>query len=145
MPPTFVYLLMLLVWVFFACLVWLIAGFMLLTKRTRAFARPICFAMAGTFPFVFAFQTVAAPLVAVLLFVIWAFQKLVEPGASGTTENGLVIVVSIGAVLLSAGIVLGASLAGFYEGWRAGWAFAKGSRPKDILYEGPTGRFIVYL
>lgn len=138
MPPTFVYLLMLMIWVFFACLVWLTAGVMFLTTRTRAFSRPLCFAMAGTFPFVFAYQVIAAPFVAGLLFAAWAFWKILKPGVSTMTQNPLVIVVSIAAAFLSFGTMLAMSLAGFYEGWRTGWACAKGRRFQEVLYEGPT-------
>jgi hypothetical protein len=142
MPPAFPYLLMLTIWVFFACLVWLTAGLMFLATRTRAFSRPLCFAMAGTFPFVFAYQIIAAPFVAVLLLADLALWKILEPGVSATTQNPLVILVSIAAAFLSFGAMLTMSLAGFYEGWRTGWACAKGRRFQEVLYEGPTVKLI---
>lgn len=133
---------MLTIWVFFACLVWLTAGLMSLTTRTRIFSRPLCFAMAGTFPFVFVYQIIAAPFVAALLLAASALCKILEPGASTTTQNPLVILVSIAAAILSFGTMLTMSLAGFYEGWRTGWACAKGRRFQEALYEGPMVKFL---
>jgi hypothetical protein len=61
-PPTFLYLMCLMVWVACACLVWLAAGLMFLATRTRALAKQMCFAMAGTFPFVFTISLLPPPL-----------------------------------------------------------------------------------
>ena len=142
MPPTFAYLLCFIIWLFCAVVVWLVAGLMFLIGSTRATSRSLCFAMAATFPFVLAYQIAAAPFVAGLLFVAWAFWKILEPGASTTTQNPFVIVVSIGAALSSFCAVLGMSLAGFYEGWRTGWACGKGLRLRDVLSEAPTLRLL---
>jgi hypothetical protein len=142
MPPIFAYLLLLTIWVFFACLVWLTAGLMYLTTRTRIFSRPLCFAMAGTFPFVFIYQIIAAPFVAALLLAAFGICNILEPGSSTTTHNPLVIVVSITAALLSFGTMLTMSIAGFYEGWRTGWACADGRRFQGVLYEGYTVRLL---
>ncbi len=130
------------IWVFFACLVGLTASLMFLVKRTRAFARPLCFAAAGTFPFVLAYQIIAAPFVAVLLLAAFVVGKILEPGASTMTHNPIVVLVSVSAVLLSFGMILTMSLTGFYEGWRTGWACAKGRRLRDVLYEGPTVKLL---
>jgi hypothetical protein len=138
MPPTFVYLMFLILWVACAGLVWLAAGLMFLGRNTRRLAKPLCFAMAGTFPFVFAYQIAAAPLVAALLLLGWALWKILEAGTSSTTENPVIIIVSIGAALLSSGVVLLASLTGFYEGWRTGWACGSGRVLRDVLSERPT-------
>jgi hypothetical protein len=43
---------MLVIWVSFACIVWTAALVMLLSAKTRRFSKPLCWAMAGTFPFV---------------------------------------------------------------------------------------------
>jgi len=142
MPPTFAYVLALGIWVFFACLVWLAAVVMTLTTRSRPFSRPLCFAMAGTFPFVFAYQVIAAPFVAGILLVVWAFWKILEPGTSTTTENPVIIVVSLGGAFLSFVVMLTMSLAGFYEGWRTGWGFASGRRFQEVIWEGPTVRLL---
>ena len=98
--------------------------------------------MATTFPFVFTYQIIAAPVVAALLLVAFAIWKILEPGASTMTQNPIVIVVSISVAFLSFGTILTMSLVGFYEGWRTGWACAKGRRFQEVLYEGPTVRLL---
>jgi hypothetical protein len=145
MPPTFVYLLCFMIWLFCAVLVWLVAGLMFLIRSTRATSRSVCLAMAATFPFLFAYQIAAGPLVAGLLFVAWASWKILDPGASATTQNPIVIVVSIGIALLSFCAILGMSLAGFYDGWRTGWACGEGRRFRDALSEAPTLRLLFRL
>jgi hypothetical protein len=138
MPPTFAYIMCLILWMAAACLVWLAAGLMSLTTSTRALAKRLFFAMARTFPFVFAYQIIAAPFVAASLLMAWAFWKILEPGASSTNQNPFVIVVSIGVALLSLVAMFVASVAGFYEGWRIGWAYGNGRALQEVLYEGPT-------
>ena len=54
------------------------------------------------------------------------------------TPSPLIIAVSISAVFLAFGMMLTVSIVGFYEGWRIGWAYARGRRFSAILYEGPT-------
>lgn len=98
MPPTLVYFLCFMFWLFCAVFVWIVAGLMFLTRSTRSTARSLGLAMAATFPFVFAYQIVAAPFVAGLLFLAWASWKILDTGASETTQNPLVIVVSLGIV-----------------------------------------------
>ncbi len=34
--------------------------------------------------------------------------------------------------------MLAMSIAGFYEGWRIGWAFAKGRHFQEVVWQGPT-------
>jgi len=137
-PPTFLYLFALVIWVFLAAVVWLTTGLMMVTSRTRVFSRPLCFAMAGTFPFVLIYQLIAAPIVAVMLCIAFVVWRILEPGGSTVTENPLVIGTSIIAVFVSFGVILIMSLAGFYEGWRIGWAFANGRRFRDVFNDGPT-------
>jgi hypothetical protein len=145
-PATFPYLLMFMLWVIVACLVWLAAGLMFLLRRTRVFARRLCFAVAGTFPFVFAYQLIAAPFIAALFLAAFAIARILEPGAPATIQNPIVIAVGVSVVFLSFGTMLVASLAGFYEGWRIGWECANGCRFQKVLFEGPTvkllGRFL---
>lgn len=142
MLPTFLYLLGFMVWILGACLVWLAAGLLSLRKRTRFLSRPLCLAMAMTFPLVFVYQVVVAPLVAGLLLVAWALWKILEPGTSTTTQNPLVIGISIAMAFLSFGAMLIASLAGFYEGWRAGWACGKGRPWREAIREGQAAAFL---
>lgn len=145
MSPIFAYLLALMIWIFFACLTWLAAGVMALAARTRHLSRPLCFAMAGTFPFVFVYQVVAAPFVASILLIIWAFWKMMEPGASEMTDSPLIIAVSLGGAFLSFGVMLAMSLAGFFEGWRTGWACANGRSFMEVASGQPTARLLLRL
>ena len=145
MPPIFVYFLCFMFWLFFAVLVWIVAGLMSLTRSTRATSRSLGLAMAATFPFVFAYQIVAAPFVAGLLFLAWSSGKILDPGASETTQNPFVIVVSLGFALTSLCLMLAMSLAGFYEGWRTGWACGKGLSLRGVLYEAPTLKLLFRL
>lgn len=132
-------------WLFCAVFVWIVAGVMFLIRSTRSTSRSLCLAMAATFPFVFAYQIVAAPFVAGLLFLAWAFWKILDPGASATTQNPFISLVSIGIALTSLCTMLGMSLAGFYEGWRTGWACGKGLGFRDVLSEAPTLKLLLRL
>ena len=118
---------------------------MFFARSTRATSRSLCFAMAATFPFVFVYQLAAAPFVARLLLVAWAFWRVLEPGASTTTQSPFVIIVSIGAALVSFSAILGMSLAGFNDGWRTGWDWGTGRGLQDSLSEAPTLRLVFRL
>lgn len=142
MPPTFVYLVAFAIWVFFACLVWLTAGLLYLVTETSSLSWPLCCAMAATFPFVIVYQILAAPVIGGVLVIAWGVWKILEPGASTETANPLVIGVSIAAACLAFGLMLAMSLAGFYEGWRVGWAWAKGRRFREVMWERPTIRLL---
>ena len=145
MPPTFVYFLCFMFWLCCAVVVWIVAGLMFFTRSTRATCRSLGLAMAATFPFVFAYQIVAAPLVAGLLVLAWAFWKILDPGASEKTQNPFVSVVSLGIAVTSLCLILGMSLAGFYEGWRTGWACGKGLSLRDVLSEAPMLKLLFRL
>src|SRR6516225_7660046 len=110
MPPLFVYFLCFMLWLFCAVFVWIVAGLMFLTESTRATSRSLGLAMAATFPFVFAYQIVATPFVAGLLFLAWAFWRILDPSAS--EQNPFVSLVSLGIALTSLCLMLGMSLAG---------------------------------
>jgi hypothetical protein len=138
MPPTFLYLLLFVLWVAFACVVWIAAVLMLLTRRTRRFSRPLCFAMAGTFPFVLGYQLLAAPVASVVLLSGWGFWKLFEPDSSSLTKNPAVIAVSTGVAFIALGTMLMMSLAGVYDGWKSGWKYGEGRSFKEALYAAPT-------
>ena len=98
--------------------------------------------MAGTFPFVFAYQIVAAFFVAALLLTASAFLKILEPSSPAMTQNTLAIVISIAGALLSFGAMLITSLAGFCEGWRTGWEYGKGRPFPEVLYETPIVKIL---
>jgi hypothetical protein len=142
MPPTFLYLLFLIPWVGCACLVWLAAGLLFLDGRTRALAKRLCFAMAATFPFVLAYQLIAALVIGSLLLFLRIFWKELEPGTSSMTQNPFVIVMSIGIGLLCLVTAFAASATGFYEGWRTGWMCANGRSVREVLAKGPTMRLV---
>src|SRR5262245_18316651 len=126
MPPAFLYLAALAIWLAGAMSVWFVAGILALFRRTRQRGLATACAMAGTFPGVIAYQILAVPVVLMILVGIRFFWKLLESGDSTVTNNPIVIIVSIGGALIAFVIVLGASLAGFWEGWRAGWSLMMG-------------------
>jgi len=98
--------------------------------------------MAATFPGVWIFQIVAAPIALGILLLAWLVWRVLEPSLPETTENPFVIGMFIAAVFVDFVLILGMSLAGFYEGWRAGWLCAKGRRWREVISEGPTARLI---
>ena len=59
MPPTFLYLLALIVYVAVACAVWMVAIVLAFSRRRRALAKKIAAGMAGSFPGVFIFQLIS--------------------------------------------------------------------------------------
>jgi hypothetical protein len=138
MPPTFLYLLAVVTWAAFACVVWIVAAVMLITPRTKRFAKPLCWAMAGTFPFVLAYQFLAVPIVAVVLLSGWTFWKLLEPGSPSLTTNPVVIVASISVAFIAVATILTMSLAGFYDGWKTGWKCGQGENLRDALSKAPA-------
>ena len=136
MPPTVVYILALMGYIAVACAVWLGAVVLAVSQQTRDLARRLAAAMAGSFPGVFLFQLLAAPVVLILLFfggIFWLFH----PGDAGKA----VLIVTM--VLLMFGVVAAASLLGFYAGWRSAWEFAAGRSVRAFLRNdrllGPVG------
>jgi hypothetical protein len=120
-------------WLALAFLVWLLAAVALVLRKTRPYAWPLALAMAGTFPGVFLFQIIAAPVVIAVLIVVWLVGQALEPGPIHTTDNPVVIAMGVAAVLTIFAFVLGMSVAGFYEGWRTGWLVAKGENWQDVI------------
>ena len=62
-----IYVAALSVWILVTCTIWSAAGLMCAVPRTRPFAWPTSVAAAATFPFVFAYQIAAAPVVFTIL------------------------------------------------------------------------------
>jgi preprotein translocase subunit SecY len=133
MPFVFGYMLALSTWIFVACVIWCAAGLMCVVRRTRRFAWPLSLATATTFPFVFAYQIMAAPVVFAMLLGALAFQRLVEPTSSGMIENPVVIGGFLSAFAVSAIVMFIASVVGFAEGWRTGWGIARGRPANEML------------
>jgi hypothetical protein len=142
MPPVFAYILLFGIWVFCACLVWLVAWILSLGAKTRPLSKRLCFAMAGTFPFVIAYQIIAMPVVACVLLAAWVFWRILEPGHSATTQDPVILVVTLSLAFASLIVMLTMSLAGFYEGWRTGWACASGRPLREAIVDGPTVRLL---
>jgi hypothetical protein len=133
MPPTFAYGIALGFWIAGAMLVWVASAILFARQRTRSIARSLAFAMASTFPGVFAYQALALIPAGVIMIAAHAFWKLVEPGPSTQTNSPVVIVVSIVAALVAFLFILSLSLLGFFEGWRIGWAVGQGHRVRDEI------------
>lgn len=142
MPPTFLYMMALALWVGLAVLVWLVAAFLFVMPRTRSHARSLSLAMATTFPSVLLFQVVAAPFALGALLVVRLVWEVMEPKHAANTENTVVIVTSIIAVVVTLLVVAGMSSLGFYEGWRAGWLRANGRGWRETIEQGPSARLI---
>jgi hypothetical protein len=133
MPFAVMYMVALFAWIFVSCTIWFAAGLMYVVQRTRRFAWPMSLATAATFPFVFAYQIMAAPVVFTMLVGALAFQRLVEPTSSGKIENPVVIKGFFIAFAASAIVMLIASVAGFADGWRTGWGIARGRPASEML------------
>lgn len=140
MPPTFLIFLLLAIWIPSACLVWIVALVILLFAKTRRFSGPLSRAMAWTFPFVLAYQLLAALPVGILLLSGWAFWKRLEPGSSTITTNPIVIVVSVSIAFITLGTMLIATMAGFYDGWKTGWQSGQGRNLRNVISEAPMYR-----
>ena len=136
MPPTFVYLMAFTVWVGVAAATWLVAGVLAVFPSKRQTGLRLACAMAFTFPGIIIYQVLAAPAVAALLGTMMLLWKTLEPGPATTTSNPAVIAASIITVVLAFSVVLATSLAGVWEGWRLGWAFAAGESFKSTVRSG---------
>jgi hypothetical protein len=102
LPPTFIYFVALPVWMTLACLVWLLAGVMALNRGTRRKGWSLALAMAATFPSVFLFQAVAAPLIAAMIVGLAWVSAILDPASTThATSNGLVVAMAIGTALLA--------------------------------------------
>jgi hypothetical protein len=142
MSPVFVYALAFLVWLFFACLVWLAAAGLCLAQSTRPLARCLALAMTATFPAVFLYQALAAPIIGAILSAMWLVGKTAGLDSSGMTQSSIVILVSIALALSAFLLMVGTSLFGFVEGWRIGWECGKGGRLRDVVAVGPPARLL---
>jgi hypothetical protein len=136
MPPTFAYILGLMVYFAAACAVWSVAIVLAFPQRTRVLAKKIAAGMAGSFPGVFLFQLISAPLIAVLLLSIAGISHFFRP------PDVIIIVLA----LFSISIPAVASLLGFYTGWRVAWELAAGRSAREFLHSdrvvGPVVRFL---
>jgi hypothetical protein len=130
------------VWIPAACIVWLAAFLMLFSARTRHLAGPLALAMAATFPGVLLFQIVTIPAVIVTEGGAYLFWRLLEPTMPDTTHNPAVFADFVLTGLLTFGLMLAMSIAGFLEGWRVGWWCAQGRTVGETVKRGPTAHLI---
>lgn len=140
MPPTIFIYLLFVTWIPSALLVWAAALLLLLSARTRRFAKPLCLAMTGTFPFVFLYQALTALPVAMVLLCWWLLWRLLEPHPPAITTNPLVIFTSICVGFFTLGSMLLATLSGFYDGWRTGWRWGEGQPLMEAASNAPVYR-----
>ena len=140
MPPTFLYILALMVYFVAACAVWTVAVILAFSHRRRALAKKIAAGMAGSFPGVFLFQLITAPLVALILLTVAGISHLGQP------PDIIIAVIAPLVVLFIIGIPVVASLLGFYTGWRVAWELAAGRSARELLQTdrvlGPIARFL---
>ena len=123
-----------------ACVVWFVAVLLAIPRRTRALAKRIAAGMAGSFPGVFLFQVISAPMVALFLLMFAAIFAVFRP--TGSWE----VACFTGLFLGTVGLVAAASLLGFYAGWRIAWELAAGRSARTFLSAdpviGPIVRFL---
>ena len=127
MPPTFAYILALMLYVAAACIVWIAAIGLAFSQRTRPLAKKIAAGMAGSFPGVFLFQLVAAPLVVLILLTIAGISHFGQP------PDIFIAILAPMMLLFILGIPTVASLLGFYTGWRVAWELAAGRSAREFL------------
>jgi hypothetical protein len=141
MPPYFVYLLALTTYCAVACAVWVIAAVLTIPQRTRPLGKKIAFSMAGSFPGVFLFQLLAAPLAGFILVSIGGIIWIIQP--TDSAETVLFVLLLLGTV----GLIAVASLLGFYAGWRIVWEWTAGRPVQTFLLKdpvlGPVIRFLL--
>jgi len=143
MPQVILYLLALLVYLALACAVWMVAIVLAFSRRRRALAKKIAAGMAGSFPGVFMFQLISAPLVGGILLTIAGIAQLGEPPESISVFLQLF---GLFLALFIIAIPTVASSLGFYTGWRVAWEVAAGRSAREFLHTdrvvGPLVRFL---
>ncbi len=123
MPPTFAYILALMVYFAAACVVWMVAIVLAFSPRTRLLAKKIAAGMASSFPGVFLFQLISAPFFAMALLAIWGISHFFRPPD--------VIIILLALFIIAIPAI--ASLLGFYTGWRVAWELVSGRSVRDFL------------
>ena len=123
MPAIVPYILALMVYIAAASAVWIVAIVLALSPRNRALAKKIAAGMAGSFPGVFLFQLLSAPLVAVMLMTVAGISHFFRP------PDVIIIVLALFIISIPAF----ASLLGFYTGWRVAWELAAGRSGREFL------------
>jgi hypothetical protein len=140
MAASFIYISALVLWIVMACVMWCMAGLLFLVPRTRPTAWPMSLAVVATFPFVFAYQLLAAPIVLIVLLTAFALWRFLEPVS--TITNPVVAGGFVTATAVSAVILFVASVAGVVDGWRTGWGLARGRPIKEMLLHALPKRYL---
>jgi hypothetical protein len=126
MPPTFAYAMALMAYIAVACIVWGVAVLLAIPRGTRCLAGRVAAGMAGSFPGVFLFQVLSAPIVAVILLTSGLIMSV-------TSRGGWIDAALLGMGIVALATFVFASVAGFYMGWRAGWEVAAGRSGRGFL------------
>ena len=119
MPPTFAYIMALMAYVVLATLVWILSGLLALIPRTRLAGTKIALAMLFSFPGVLAWQIAGFPILFVIALGLGLLLQLHIQNDVVDTIGILLVVI----ILLGGSFAI--SVAGFADGWRVGWSFAK--------------------
>jgi hypothetical protein len=127
MPPTFPYFLALGFYVTAAFAVWGFCVILAFIPSSRYLAKRVALGMFCSFPGVFSFQLLVAPIVAVVLLLFGVLIHLLSP--SGSWEAACFVALALVCFLL----VAAASCLGFWVGWRVGWEFASGRSVRTYL------------
>ena len=114
------------VYIAVACLVWGVAGLLAVPQATRPMALRVAAGMIGSFPGVFLFQVLSAPIVALILVASGLIMSV-------TSRGGWIDAALLGMGVIALAIFAFASLVGFYMGWRAGWEVAAGRSARGFL------------
>jgi hypothetical protein len=123
MPPTFAYIMALMLYIAAACVVWIVAIGLAFSPRTRTLGKKIAAGMAGSFPGVFLFQLISVPLFGLMLLAIVGMSHFFRP------PDVIIIILALFIIAIPAV----ASLLGFYTGWRVAWELAAGRSAREFL------------
>ena len=134
MPPTFAYILALMLYGLSATAIWTLSLFLAFVPRTRLLSCRLSLAMLLSFPSVFIYQIAAFP------FVVLTFIIVILPFRFFQFIHSSDAIVLFLAVLVLIGGFAAASIAGFVDGWNLGWKVAGSIKFTDALKETTANR-----
>jgi len=76
--------------------------------------------MTATFPAVFLYQVLGAPIVITILSIAWLIGKATESAASPMAQSWMSDFMIVALASSAFLVMVGASMFGFVEGWRIG-------------------------
>ena len=118
MPPTFAYIMALMLYGMLALPVWIVSLILAMVPRWRSLGGKLALAMLMTFPGVFIYQVAAFPVIVLTFLVINHPFRVLEP-----IHTKDAIAISLVFLILLGGFTA-ASIAGFVDGWKFGWSVA---------------------